>query len=295
VEVNPGTVDGEKFALLRQMGTNRLSIGVQSFCDRGLRLLGRVHSAAEAERAYARAREAGFANVSLDLIFSVPGLPEEDWRYSVERAVDLGPEHVSAYALTIEEGTPFARRQRQGRLSPLSEEEDLRQYEWAVERLSQAGYEQYEVSNFARPGYRSRHNWGYWTGAEYLGVGMSAHSFIDGVRFWNTRDLGGYLQAMEQGHSPRQAQEAIDQDTARRERWWLGLRTDQGIVLSVEERACLAGESRFADLRKAGYVRLEGDRLRLTRPGLALADGLGVELTTILERSPKPQRKPAAA
>ena len=285
IEVNPGTVDQEKFAALKALGCNRISIGAQAFRDDDLRRLGRVHSAEDVERAFAAARSAGFANVSLDLIAAMPGVPEAHWHHSVERAVDLAPEHLSVYSLTIEEGTAFAARQRQGRLVAVPDDQQAHTLSWTAERLTAAGYEQYEVSNYARPGYRSRHNWGYWTGAEYLGVGLSAHSFIAGERFWNLRDLDGYLAAIDTGESPREGGERIAPETARSERLWLGLRTVDGVELASDEAARVRASGRFAELAVAGYAELAGDRLYLTGAGFLLADALGLELERILEDS----------
>ena len=283
VEANPGTVDRDKFARLKALGCNRISIGAQAFRDADLRHLGRQHNAADVERAYAAARAADFANVSLDLVANVPGVSEADWHFSVERAIALAPEHLSVYSLTIEEGTIFAQRQRQGLLKPVADDWQARTLEWTDARLVTAGYEHYEVSNYARLGYRSRHNWGYWTGVPYLGVGLGAHSFIDGKRFWNTRDLNAYLDAMYQGQSPCAGEETISPDAARRERLWLGLRTIEGVKLTAEEVGHLQGSRRFADLEKVGYAVLESQRLRLTRAGFLLADALSLELDRVVE------------
>ena len=283
IEVNPGTVDREKFAALKALGCNRISIGAQAFGDADLRHLGRQHSAADVERAYAAARAAGFVNVSLDLVANVLGVSEANWHFSVERAIALTPEHLSVYSLTIEEGTIFAQRQRQGLLEPVVDDRQARTLEWTDAQLVAAGYEHYEISNYARLGYRSRHNWGYWTGVPYLGVGLGAHSFIDGKRFWNTRDLNAYLDAMHQGRSPCAGEETIAPDTARRERLWLGLRTIEGVELTEEEVGRMQGSKRFDDLEKVGYVVLESQRLRLTRAGFLLADALSLELDRIVE------------
>ena len=283
IEVNPGTVDREKFAALKALGCNRISIGAQAFGDADLRHLGRQHSAADVERAYAAARAAGFANVSLDLVANVLGVSEANWHFSVERAIALTPEHLSVYSLTIEEGTIFAQRQRQGLLEPVVDDRQARTLEWTDAQLVAAGYEHYEISNYARLGYRSRHNWGYWTGVPYLGVGLGAHSFIDGKRFWNTRDFNAYLDAVHQGRSPCAGEETIAPDTARRERLWLGLRTIEGVELAEEEVGRLQGSKRFEDLEKVGYVVLESQRLRLTRAGFLLADALSLELDRIVE------------
>ncbi len=283
IEVNPGTADFEKFKAFKEIGCNRLSLGVQSFTEESLTALGRMHSAAEAEMAFEKARGAGFDNVSLDLIAGIPGVPLDHWHYSLNRAVALAPEHLSAYALTIEKGTLFADRLRQGRLPLVSEEEDAKGYEWAMDCLGKAGYEHYEVSNFALPGRRSRHNWGYWTGVEYLGVGLSAHSFVNGCRSWNTRDLPEYLEAVEGGGSPRAGHEYIDDATARREQVWMGLRTIEGVELELEEQVLLQQETRFQALLEAGYLYLDGKRLYPHDKGFLLADALGVELMDLLE------------
>ena len=283
VEVNPGTVDREKFARLKALGFNRISIGAQAFRDADLRRLGRQHSAADVERAYAAARAAGFANVSLDLVANVPKTSEADWHFSVKRAIALAPEHLSVYSLTIEKGTIFAQRQYQGLLKPVSDDGQARTLEWTDAQLVAAGYEHYEISNYARLGYRSCHNWGYWTGVPYLGVGLGAHSFIGGKRFWNTRDIDAYLDAMYQGRSPCTGEETIAPSTARRERLWLGLRTIEGVALTAEEVGRVQSSRHFVDLERVGYVELESQRLRLTRAGFLLADALSVELDQIVE------------
>jgi oxygen-independent coproporphyrinogen III oxidase len=283
IEANPGTADQEKFRSFRAIGCNRLSIGVQSFIDEVLVFLGRVHNAVEAERAYNMGREAGFDNVSMDLIFSIPQVPPGYWQFSLERAAELGPEHISAYSLTIEEGTALARRLQRGSLEQIEEEDDARNFELASEFLVGERYEHYEVSNFARPGRRSRHNWGCWTGAEYLGVGLSAHSFVDGRRSWNTRDLDTYLKRVGRGESACEGEEEIDPVTALRERIWMGLRTCQGVFLTESQKDQLKGQSRFDDFVEAGFLEFSGEWLRLTSSGFVLADGLGVEVAELLE------------
>ena len=219
----------------------------------------------------------------MDLIFSIPQVPADYWQLSLERAAELGPEHISAYALTIEEGTALARRLREGRLVQVEEEEDAGNFELAIELLVGEGYEHYEVSNFARSGRRSRHNWGCWTGAQYLGVGLSAHSFVDGRRSWNTQDLDAYLKRLEKGASPCEGEEKIDSATALRERIWMGLRTCQGVSLTESQRVRLEGKGRFGDFVEAGFLEFSGEWLRLTSSGLGLADGLGVEVAELLE------------
>jgi len=279
IEANPEGADAGRFAALRALGFNRLSLGVQSFADASLKLLGRRHNPAQAQEACRAARRAGFANLNLDLILAVPGAPAGDWDHSLQRALAQEPEHLSTYALTIEEGTPFAKHQRQGRLTPLGEEEQAQQYERGTARLEAAGYEHYEVSNFARPGFRSQHNWGYWQGGEYLGVGLAAHSLLGGRRSWNQRRLGDYLGDVEAGRSPEAGAEVLDPVSARGEALWLGLRTSEGALLPPG----LAGRGRLTELVAEGYLELRGERVGLTRRGFLLADALGVELMELVE------------
>ena len=213
IEANPGKEDRVRFDDLQKAGFNRISIGAQSFRNSSLKKLGRLHSAADAEAAFECARVAGFASVNLDLIFAVPGVPRSDWVQTLDTVLRLSPDHVSTYSLTVEEGTVLERQVASGRIRPQSEEEEAEQFSQGIETLSQAGYEQYEVSNFARPGHRCRHNSAYWSRGEYLGVGMSAHSHLKGVRSWNSANFHDYLSAVEGGNSAEAGKEAIDQST----------------------------------------------------------------------------------
>lgn len=285
LEANPSTADSARFAAFRRLGCNRLSLGVQAFNDADLKTLGRLHSAAEAEHAYATARQAGFTNLNLDVIFSIPGAPRTHWQQTLQRVIALRPEHVSTYSLTIEEGTRFAQRSQQGRLQPVSEDDDAWAYAWAMETLDTAGYEQYEVANFAWPGFRSRHNWGYWHGAAYLGVGLAAHSFLDDRRHWNTPDVQQYIACLEAGQSPCAGEEVLDTATARRERVWLQLRTAEGAALEAAEIEMLHHLPKFQGMLDEGLVQLAAHRLCLTRRGLLLADAIGVEVLDMLENS----------
>ena len=284
LEANPHAADGAKFAAFRRVGINRLSIGVQSFNDIDLNILGRLHTAAEARAACHAAQKAGFDNLSLDLMFSLPGAPRAHWQGTVHEALRFQPAHLSTYSLTIEEGTRFAQRYHQGRLQPVSEDDDAWAYGWTMETLTAAGYEHYEVSNFARPGRRSRHNWGYWHGAAYLGVGLSAHSFLDVTRWWNTRDMRRYLVAVESGRSPCDGSEVVDSAMARRERMAVQLRTCDGVQLAPHELQVLQAAETFHAMLEDGLMRLEASRLSLTATGLQVADTIGVEVVTILER-----------
>lgn len=283
LEANPTTIEASKFADIRQVGFNRLSLGVQSFSDADLKLLGRFHSASECDEAYRRARRAGFDNISMDLMFSVPGAPQAHWAHTLAHALNLAPEHLSTYSLTIEEGTRFAQRSRDGNLTPVSEAEDEWSYAWTMERLERAGYEQYEVSNFARQGYRSRHNWGYWTGIPYIGVGMSAHTYIHGQRQWNVCEIDDYLSLVKASRSPCAGTESLEGWEERQEAIWLQLRTCDGIQLEDRERQALEQADKFDAMRQNGWLRLDRQRLILTRQGRMLADAIGLEIAALIE------------
>lgn len=194
LEVNPGTADYEKLAAFHRVGVNRLSIGAQSFIPSELQMLGRIHTAAQISEVFGAAREAGFDNLSLDLMSALPGQTMESWTYNLGEAVRLGPEHLSCYSLIIEEGTPFAKMS----LPPLpSEEEDRAMYHFTGSFLQSNGYARYEISNYAKTGYESRHNLGYWTGHEYLGIGLGASSCLQGERFHNPQEMETYEHAVQ--------------------------------------------------------------------------------------------------
>ncbi len=223
-EVNPGTADYDKFSLLKSLGVNRVSLGVQSLSDRALRALGRIHTADGARRAYLDARRAGFSSISLDLMTGLPGESEEELTSTICGLIALAPEHISAYALSVEEGTPLS-------ASPLrreipDEDASADAMELAAGMLTAAGYARYEISNYARPGCESRHNLNYWRAGEYIGLGVAAHSYFGGERFGAPRDLDGYLIGRE---LPRCDLEVITPAERERERVMLSLRLREGI------------------------------------------------------------------
>jgi oxygen-independent coproporphyrinogen III oxidase len=284
VEVNPGEVDAARLAALRACGVNRLSIGVQAVDDRLLVALGRNHSAAAALACLPVARAAGFDDVSIDLMFGVPGQSLDDWRRAVDAVVALAPEHVSAYALTVERGTAFGTLDRAGRLPRPDDELSAQMFEEGRSALEAAGLAQYEVSSYARDGHRARHNRLYWSLAPYLGVGASASSFRpldDGTawRFANPRATDAYLRAGRVGGgSP-----AVRQIERRRaadlenEALWLGLRTIGGIDRAAHRARHgvdpLSGrEAAAARATAAGWLTVDEERLRLTPAGVLYAD-----------------------
>jgi oxygen-independent coproporphyrinogen-3 oxidase len=280
IEANPGTVDRWRLAGYRAVGVNRLSLGAQSFNPAALRTLGRDHVPADTAAAVAAARAAGFANVSLDLIYAVPGTTLADWESDLARAVALGPEHISAYSLTYEEGTPLEAWRARGRVRPVDEESEAAMAEAAVATLAAAGYERYEISSWARPGFASRHNTSYWDGTDYLGVGAGAHSFaahpLPGRRWVNVRAPAPWQAAVMAGGSGIAQEERLTPAQARGEFVLAGLRRIAGIDLVEFERrfarplaACFP---QLAALRAAGLVEDTGHRLRLTARGLLFAD-----------------------
>jgi len=200
VEVNPGQVALERLRRMRGLGVNRLSMGAQSFDDGELAFLGRRHKASDVKRCVKEAREAGFENVSVDLIFAIPGQGMDSWKRTLDEAVRLGLEHISAYALTYEEGTPLHAAREKGAVVPVDEELDRAMYEMAIDTLKAAGYEHYEISSFARPGFECRHNLKYWANDEYVGIGPSAASWYGGVRWTNIASIDGYIAGTQEPH-----------------------------------------------------------------------------------------------
>jgi oxygen-independent coproporphyrinogen-3 oxidase len=290
VEVNPGEVDAVHLRALRAAGVNRLSIGVQALEDRLLVALGRNHDAAAGPAAVAAARAAGFDNLSIDLIFGVPGQTRDDWGRAIEGAVALAPEHLSAYALTIERGTAFGARDRAGDLPRPDDEVVADMFEAARAGFAAAGLSPYEVSSYARPGRRARHNQLYWSLGPYLGVGASAASFRPlaeggGWRFSNPRATDVYLRAaVTGGGSP--AVRHVERRTAsdlENEAVWLGLRTAEGLDRAAHRarhgRDPVAGrESSVAAVVSSGWLVADAQRLRLTPSGVLFADEIASKL-----------------
>jgi oxygen-independent coproporphyrinogen-3 oxidase len=284
VEVNPGEVDGDRLAALRAQGVNRLSIGVQALDDRLLLALGRNHSAAAALACLPTARAAGFDDVSIDLMFGVPGQSLDDWRRAVDAVVALGPEHVSAYALTVERGTAFGSLDRVGRLPRPDDEMVAQMFESGRAALEAADLAQYEVSSYARAGHRARHNRLYWSLTPYLGVGASASSFRpldDGTawRFANPRATDAYLRAGRSGGGSPAVRQIERRSAAdlENEALWLGLRTIAGIDRAAHQARHgvdpLAGrEEAAARATAAGWLAVDDERLRLTPAGVLYAD-----------------------
>ncbi|MES1165324.1 MAG: radical SAM family heme chaperone HemW [Verrucomicrobiota bacterium] len=284
VEANPGEMDQAAFAALRALGVNRVSLGLQSLDDRLLRAIGRNHDAAAGPAAVRAARAAGIDNLSVDVMFGLPGQSLDDWRRTVDGVVALRPEHVSAYALTIERGTPFGARARKGELIVPEDEQTAAMQEWGRDALAAAGFTQYEVSSHAQPGRRAVHNTLYWTGAPYLGVGASAASFRpladgSGWRFSNPRSTATYLRACAAGGgSPAPAQfEQRNRGDLENEAVWLALRTTDGLDRAAHARRFgadpVAPRAAVIDLCVArGWLVVDARAIRPTPAGLLFAD-----------------------
>jgi oxygen-independent coproporphyrinogen-3 oxidase len=282
LEANPDDLDAEKLLALRAAGINRLSIGIQSFDDEVLHFLHRAHSASAAQQCLEQARAAGFTNISLDLIYAIPGQPEETWRKNILHALSFAPEHISSYSLTIEEKTAFGKWAAAGKLTAVEDDLAAAQLEMLVEMLDAAGYEQYEVSNFARPGYYSRHNSSYWQQKKYLGIGPSAHSYDGKSRQYNVASNHMYLRALQAGNIPCTREELTPADvvndyllTTLRTSWGANLRTlRQEFHYDVQ-----ALHGPYLDTLCAEHLAIvSGDFLQLTRRGKMLADKIAADL-----------------
>ncbi|MRK02401.1 coproporphyrinogen III oxidase [Aeromicrobium sp. S22] len=275
-EANPDSVTPESLAVLRAGGFTRISFGVQSAVPHVLATLERTHDPANVPQAVRWAREAGFEQVSVDLIYGTPGESFDDWRTSLEQAIALGPDHVSAYALIVEEGTAFARKVRRGEVVMPDDDETADKYVLADEMLSAAGLGWYELSNWARDGSaQCRHNVLYWRSDDWLGIGPGAHSHVAGERWWNVKHPAAYAQRLVAGESPRHDGETIDAGTAHVEQIMLETRLRSGLGLDTLSEAARAS---VPELVARDLATLEGDRLVLTRTGRLLADAVVREL-----------------
>ncbi|MBX3265845.1 MAG: radical SAM family heme chaperone HemW [Acidobacteria bacterium] len=276
MEMNPATVTLEKLDAYKRLGINRASFGVQTFNERDLKLLARGHDANDARQTYRMLRESGFANISFDLIAGLPGQTVEDWSRNLDEAIAMEPEHLSLYLLEIHESTPLAEQVRSGRRTPIEDELAAEMYEMMLDRLAAAGYEQYEISNFAKPGFESRHNTKYWRLEPVVGFGVSAHSFDGRERYANERDTARYVEMIERTGSAETYRETINLAS---EFAFLGLRMNQGISVSayVNRFGSVLMES-ISRLNESGLVEISEGHLRLTRKGMLYSNEVFVEL-----------------
>jgi oxygen-independent coproporphyrinogen-3 oxidase len=284
LEANPGSVDEGKLRGYLGAGVTRLSLGAQALQGTHLRNLGRIHGASESDEAFRSARAAGFQNISLDLMFGLPDQTLDEWRASLDWVLSLDPEHLSFYGLTVEKGTRFHVLHAEGRLPLPTEEVQAQMYEWGISRLGSAGFKQYEISNFAKPGFASRHNQFYWKNLDTLGLGAGAWSFLSGRRYSRVRSPTDYVQGVGRGLIAEDESEYLPPDRARAEKAVLALRMMEGVDLQEWETSTgRPWEMDFGPqtkrFRQLGLLTLEGGRLRLSPQGLPLANEVFSALT----------------
>jgi len=278
LEANPETLDAQRLSAFREAGVNRLSLGVQSFSPRFLEAMGRGHSPEQSRRAIRDARKAGFENIGLDLIFGLPGQSLEDWAHELEEALALETEHISLYGLTISQDCPWGK----AGLSPQNDDLQADMLELATENLNRAGILQYEIANFARPGFASRHNRAYWRRENYLGLGPAAAGCIRNHRWNNVCDLPRWAAAVEKGELPLEGEELLSMDQVIAEAMFLGLRLLEGInCLDFAAQYGLDPRKRFkreiSRMKKAGLLEEDENRLHLSRRGILLGDAVFAE------------------
>ncbi|MBP3787806.1 MAG: radical SAM family heme chaperone HemW [Prevotella sp.] len=281
IECNPDDVTVEFAEALPRLTVNRVSMGAQTFDNKRLQFLHRRHNAEQVPIAVQRLRDAGISNISIDLMYGFPGETQDDWQRDIDAALALDVEHLSAYCLMIEEGTVLYEQMRNEKLemrNDKAEELERAMYELLIDKLTAAGYEHYEISNFAKPGYRSRHNSSYWHDVPYIGLGAAAHSYDGKNRSWNVADIKEYIAAIERGERPAEW-ETLDEDTHYNDRITVALRTSDGLDLNtLSERHrhyCMKEAQRFID---DGLLQLKGHHLILTRKGLFVSDMVMSEL-----------------
>ncbi|MBR4840285.1 MAG: radical SAM family heme chaperone HemW [Paludibacteraceae bacterium] len=283
VEVNPDDVTHDFVAGIAALGVNRISMGVQSFHDEDLRLMGRRHSVAQVYSAVEAIRGAGIENVSIDLIYGLPGQTKEAWRENLAKAVALDVQHLSAYSLTYEEGSKLSRLAKRGKVHPVGEEDCADMFALLRAELAQAGFYQYEISNFAKPGMESKHNSSYWDGTPYLGVGASAHSYDGTSRQWNIANTRLYIAKLQQGADDYYEVEQLDLETRYNDFVLTSLRTRKGMDLALLEEGytrrlydyCLKNASKYIS---EGLLIREDGFLRLSESGLFVSDGVMSDL-----------------
>lgn len=279
IEANPGTIDREKISALSGCGVNRFSIGVQSFNDTELKLLDRIHSASDGIRAVEMLKECGAENLSIDLIYGIPGQTLSDWVRTVSKTIGLSPKHISAYELTPEKGTPLYRDIMENRLKKPDEDAIIGMYYHAIDMLSDAGYKHYEISNFANGGFACRHNLNYWERGQYIGIGAGAHSFIGDRRIRNTNDIRRYIDTLNSGNLAIDEETEISCEDAIKEFIFLGLRKTEGLSITEFKKNLAIDLMEASDsLIDAGFLISDGNYLKLTREGIVISNSVITEL-----------------
>ena len=276
IEANPGDLDEEKIAVLKDSPVNRVSLGVQTFNDRMLKQIGRSHSEKDIYENIANLKKAGFDNISIDLIYALPKQTMEDVKINVAKAIALDIPHMSLYSLILENHTVFMNRMRRGKLPLPKEDLEAEMFEYIIAELEKAGFEHYEISNFSKPGFESRHNLMYWDNAEYYGIGAGASGYVDGIRYKNHGPIRHYLQAVEAGNA-RVQEEVLTLKEKMEEEMFLGLRKKSGVSKKrFEEKFGLSFEDQYgavvSELTEQGLLVPDKDIVRMTKKGLFLGD-----------------------
>lgn len=276
IEANPGDLDADKIAVLKNSAVNRVSLGVQTFDDKMLKKIGRSHLEKDIYENIDRLKLAGFDNISIDLIYALPGQTMEQVKDNVAKAIGLDIPHMSLYSLILENHTVFMNRMRRGKLPLPKEELEAEMFEYIIAELEKSGFEHYEISNFSKPGFESRHNLMYWDNAEYYGIGAGASGYVNGVRYKNHGPIRHYLTAVEEGNA-RITEEHLSQKEQMEEEMFLGLRKKSGVSMArFEEKFGRSFDGLYGeivrDLVQQGLMQLDGDRVRMTKRGLFLGD-----------------------
>jgi oxygen-independent coproporphyrinogen III oxidase len=291
IECNPGTVSLEKFREYKAVGVSRISLGVQSFNDNELQTIGRIHTAKSAEEAVRAAQTAGFDNINIDLMFSIPNQTIESWIYSLNKAISFNLTHVSTYSMTIEKNTPIWSDIQEGKIEKIDEEIDALLYEIAIEKLIDAGFYQYEVSNFAKAGKKCLHNLGYWKRRQYIGFGASAHSYIGTVRRWNHSNLDKYLSKLAQNELPIESSEKITKEMKMMEAAFLGLRSVGLIVKTFQKEFSIDLNKQLMpellEWKKHNMVKSKMNAVKLTSKGYTVCNQICTRVLNLLDKSDK--------
>lgn len=288
MECNPGTIDTKYMEVYKSLGVNRISFGVQSFIERDLKFLERIHSTKDVANSIKIARNVGFDNISIDLMFALPNQSPEDWEYNLHRAIELQTDHISAYSLIYEPGTPLYEDYINGKVEPQNDESDSTLYELTNKILSNAGFEQYEVSNYAKPHRQCQHNLKYWSAGEYFGFGPSAHGYLNGERYWNYRSNDIYFSNLSEGKLPTEGSEILTLQQKMFEKIYLGLRAvglskndflnDFNFDLFESNKLLI---SRLID---SGYIYYNEDYIKLTNRGYFIGDNITIEFAKSLDK-----------
>ena len=282
LEANPGTLDIEKLKILRSLGINRLSLGVQSFYDEDLKFLSRIHTAYDVFQIVKDTNDANFNNISFDLIFSLPEQTIEKWKSNLQKAVEIHPTHISCYSLIIEPETPLFTMVHYKGVSVLSEENDAELYEFTIEFLNNNGYRQYEVSNFAKSGFESVHNKNYWNHIPYIGLGQSSHSFFNTKRWWNFRNIDRYIESLNNNILPIESEEVLTKQQMINEFIYLGLRSEGINLNKLKESYCTdllpIKKNLIENFVNGNLMICDGSYLKLTPTGYVMCDEICAEL-----------------